>query len=78
MKTNSPEEKEPREHPTAPSSQADVPGKPFSIRLPGFVRDEEIGLGDVVHRATSSLGIRPCSGCLRRAALLNRWLSFRG
>ena len=26
--------------------------KPFRIRLPGFIRDEEIGLGDVVKRAT--------------------------
>jgi hypothetical protein len=46
------------------------------VRLPGFVKDEEIGLGDVVTRATYSVGIRPCSGCGRRAAALNRWVSF--
>jgi hypothetical protein len=49
---------------------------PLRVRLPGFVRDEDIGLGDVVKRATYSLGIRPCGGCGRRAAALNRWVAF--
>jgi hypothetical protein len=48
------------------------------IRLPGFVRDEDIGLGDVVTRATSFFGIKPCEGCKRRAAALNRWMVFSG
>jgi hypothetical protein len=46
------------------------------VRLPGFVRDEEIGLGDVIKRVTSSMGIRPCGACERRAAALNRWVVF--
>jgi hypothetical protein len=46
------------------------------VRLPGFVSDEDVGLGDVVKRATSTFGIRPCGGCERRAAALNRWLVF--
>lgn len=46
------------------------------VRLPGFIDDEEIGLGDVIKRATSYLGIRPCGGCERRAAALNHWLVF--
>jgi hypothetical protein len=46
------------------------------VRLPGFVKDEEIGLGDVITRATYSAGIRPCGGCGRRAAALNRWVAF--
>ena len=46
------------------------------VRLPGFVRDEDIGLGDAIRRATSYVGIRPCGGCLRRAAALNRWVVF--
>lgn len=50
--------------------------KPHRIRLPGFIVDEEIGLGDVIKRATSSVGIRPCAGCERRAAALNRWVVF--
>jgi hypothetical protein len=48
------------------------------VRLPGFVRDEDIGLGDVITRATSTLGIKPCGGCERRAAALNRYLVFSG
>jgi len=50
--------------------------QPYRVRLPGFVRDQEVGLGDVIKRATSSAGIRPCGGCLGRAAALNRWTVF--
>jgi hypothetical protein len=46
------------------------------IRLPGFLIEKEIGLGDVIKRATSSVGIRPCADCERRAAVLNRWMTF--
>ncbi len=49
---------------------------PHRVRLPGFIRDEEIGLGDVIKRATSYFGIKPCGGCERRAATLNRWMVF--
>ena len=49
---------------------------PYRVRLPGFVKEGEVGLGDVVKRATSSAGIRPCGGCLGRAATLNRWMVF--
>jgi hypothetical protein len=51
---------------------------PRHVRLPGFVRDEEIGLGDVIKRATTLLGARPCAGCGRRAARLNRRVVFTG
>jgi len=51
---------------------------PHRVRLPGFVRDEDIGLGDVLKRATSAVGIRPCGGCQQRAAALNRWMVFTG
>jgi hypothetical protein len=50
----------------------------FHIRLPGFVSDQQIGLGDVVKRATSAVGIRPCGGCVRRAQALNRLIMFSG
>jgi hypothetical protein len=46
------------------------------VRLPGFVGDEEIGLGDVVKRATSYVGIRSCGGCEQRRVALNRWMAF--
>jgi hypothetical protein len=50
--------------------------EPHRVQLPGFLIEEEIGLGDVIKRATSAIGIQPCSGCERRAAALNRWLVF--
>ncbi|MEU5578953.1 hypothetical protein ABZ791_00665 [Streptomyces huasconensis] len=46
------------------------------IRLPGFVREDEIGLGDLVGRATSAVGVRPCGGCARRARRMNEWVTF--
>jgi len=57
--------------------QVDGLPSPQNPRLPGFVADPEIGLGDVVKRATSYLGIQPCAGCERRAEVLNRWLAFK-
>jgi hypothetical protein len=52
--------------------------RPHLVRLPGFVSDEDIGLGDVIKRATSYIGIKACGGCERRAAALNRWMAFTG
>jgi hypothetical protein len=51
---------------------------PYRVRLPGFVSDEEIGLGDTIQGATYALGIKPCGGCQQRAATLNRWIVFAG
>lgn len=53
-------------------------GQPYRVRLPGFVSDETIGLGDVATRAISLFGIKPCDGCKRRAAALSRWMVFSG
>jgi hypothetical protein len=50
--------------------------EPFRVRLPGFIRDEEVGLGDLVKRMTYAAGIRPCGGCEKRAAALNRKVVF--
>jgi len=49
----------------------------FSVKLPGFIGEGEVGLGDVVRRTTYALAIKPCGGCEQRAAALNRFLSFR-
>jgi hypothetical protein len=49
---------------------------PRRVRLPGFILDEDVGLGSVVKRVTSTLRIRHCGGCEQRAARLNRWLVF--
>lgn len=45
------------------------------VRLPGFI-EEEIGLGDIIKKTTYAIGIKPCGGCERRAAVLNRWVHF--
>jgi hypothetical protein len=62
------------------STQEKLPGKverqPHRIRLPGFIKEEEIGLGDVIKRMTYAMGIKPCTGCEKRAAALNRWVRF--
>jgi hypothetical protein len=46
------------------------------MRLPGLVSDQDIGLGDVITKSTTALGIRPCGGCAQRAEALNRWMVF--
>jgi hypothetical protein len=46
--------------------------------LPLFVSDHPVGLGDVVKRATSSIGIKPCGGCAERAARMNGRVAFTG
>jgi hypothetical protein len=60
-----------RNEPPDPPDQA-----PHRVRLPGFLTDDEIGLGDVIKRTTSYVGIHACGGCRRRAAALNRWMVF--
>ena len=46
------------------------------LRLPGFLIEEEIGLGDVIKKTTYAMGVKPCGGCEKRAAVLNRWMTF--
>jgi len=50
--------------------------QPVRVRLPGFVSDEDIGLGDALKRVSYMVGIKPCGGCDKRAAALNRWILF--
>ena len=60
-------------------SKADTPAPErarHQVRLPGFITEEEIGLGDLLKRTTYLAGIKPCGGCEQRAAVLNRWMSF--
>lgn len=47
-----------------------------TVRLPGFITEERVGLGDLVNRVTYSVGIKPCGGCEQRAAALNGWMKF--
>jgi len=60
---------------TPPPSET---SRPHRLKLPSFLFKQEIGLGDVIKRMTSAVGIKPCVGCERRAALLNRWLVISG
>ena len=60
------------------ASGPEHPRGPRHVRLPGFVHEEEVGLGDAMKRATYALGIKPCTGCERRATTLNRLLVFTG
>lgn len=50
--------------------------EPHHVRLPGFLVEDDIGLGDVIQRATTAIGIRPCGGCTKRAEALNRQIVF--
>jgi hypothetical protein len=51
-------------------------GATHRVRLPGFLIEEEVGLGDLIKKTTYAMGGKPCGGCERRAAALNRWMSF--
>ena len=50
--------------------------QPRRVRLPGWLVKEEVGLGDFAKRVTYHMGIKPCAGCEKRAADLNRWIVF--
>jgi len=63
--------------PEGEQSAGKVGHQPHGIRLPGFIKEEEIGLGDVIKRVTYSMGIKPCAGCEKRAIALNRWIRFK-
>jgi hypothetical protein len=67
-----------RKKPTKMTSENVAKREPHRVRLPGFVADEDIGLGDVIKRVTYAMGIKPCGGCERRAAALNNWMVFGG
>lgn len=58
------------------SQSKEAATQPRRVRLPGFLIEEEIGLGEVIKKTTYAMGIQPCGGCEKRAAALNRWMSF--
>src|ERR1044072_6344601 len=45
---------------------------PREVRLPGFLVEEEVGMGDAIKKATSWAGLKPCGGCAQRAAALDQ------
>jgi hypothetical protein len=50
--------------------------KPLRVGIPRFIAKEEIGLGDMISRMTSTIGIKPCAACKKRAAALNEKVVF--
>jgi hypothetical protein len=48
----------------------------WAVAIPGLPIAQPVGLGDVISKATSAVGIQPCGGCRERAELLNRLVSF--
>lgn len=70
-------ERKPEREPEREPERDERPA-PHRLRLPGFISDADVGLGDVIKRATSLAGVRPCGSCLRRAETLNRWVVFTG
>jgi hypothetical protein len=59
-------------------TQDKQPYQPYRVSLPGFLTEDEMGLGDVVKRMTYAMGITPCGSCDRRATVLNHWMVFSG
>ena len=53
------------------------PSQPYRVRLPGFLIQEEVGLGDAIKKLSYAVGIKPCGGCSQRSAALNRWMTFK-
>jgi hypothetical protein len=49
------------------------------LRVPMFASmkmQQPVGLGDVVKKVTTRMGISPCGGCRKRAEALNRAVVF--
>jgi len=58
-------------------TEPDALGRPaHRARLPGFLIEKEVGLGDLIKKTTYAMGIQHCGGCEKRAAALNRWMTF--
>ena len=60
-----------------PEKSARKEHKPYRVRIPGFVREEDIGAGKALKYVTTRVGIRPCNGCGRRAAAPTNGSSLR-
>jgi len=61
-----------KEHQSQEQNKGETP--PYRVRLPGFIIETQVGLGDAIKRVTYAMGFSPCRGCERRAAALNRWM----
>jgi hypothetical protein len=59
-----------------PSTRREKPS--LRLRIPWIASSIELGLGDCVKDLLMRVGFRPCGGCARRAAALNRILVLSG
>lgn len=50
----------------------------FSIPVPGMRPGQSVGLGSILKRMTSAVGVRPCGGCEGRARRLDRMVRICG
>ncbi len=66
----------PQESPKDTENSGETEQSLLRVRVPGFVREDDVGLGDLIKSATAAIGIKPCGGCERRQRALNRWMSF--
>lgn len=41
------------------------------------VREPSAGLGDTIAKATKAIGIKPCGGCKKRQAKLNKLIPYK-
>lgn len=41
------------------------------------VREPSAGLGDTIAKATKAIGIKPCGGCKKRQAKLNKLVPYK-
>ena len=46
---------------------AEEPQPPHIVRLPRFIVNEPIELGQIVRRITMAVGVQPCDSCDKRA-----------
>ena len=42
-------------------------------RIVNVISNERIGLGDLIAKSTSVVGIKSCNGCTQRQQRLNKW-----
>ena len=58
-----------------PEQRPSVKREHLLVRLPhAFMKEDEIGLGELVKRMTRAAGIAPCGGCEKRAYAMDQWL----
>jgi len=62
---------------TEPDDRDSTERARFVIRLPGLIKDD-VGIGDIIKRVTSAVGIPPCGGCEQRARAFNRVVAVSG